>query len=315
MNITFAQLEYIIAVDTYRHFVTAAEKCFVTQPTLSMQIKKLEEQLGVIIFDRSKQPIIPTDVGKEIIAQSRTVVANAKKINDIILDYKDQVSGELKIGIIPTIAPYLLPKFIGSFINKYPNIKLSVKEMITDDIISSLQKDTLDAGILATPLNTQGIHEDPLYYEEFKLYVNKAHSLKDKNFIEINEISINDLWLLSSGNCFRNQSINLCHQNNENSRNSGFEYESGSLETLKKLVNTEGGATLLPDLATLDEPDNGRAQIKSIGASAHPVREISLVYTRNFAKMKLLSLLKESIKESVPKSMLEISNNEIINIS
>lgn len=143
--ITLTQLEYIVAVDEYRHFATAADNCFVTQPTLSMQIKKLEDDLGVIIFDRSRQPVVPTDIGQKLIAQARAVLASTQRIKEIINEEKQEVAGTLKIGIIPTLAPYLLPIFIGDYIRRYPAVKVEVEELVSEEIIKRLKRDTLDA--------------------------------------------------------------------------------------------------------------------------------------------------------------------------
>src|SRR5690554_4332705 len=178
--ITLTQLEYIVAVDTYRHFGKAAESCFITQPTLSMQIKKLEEDLEVIIFDRSKQPLIPTDVGQRIIEQARVVLKESEQITNIVKEHKHEVSGMLRIGIIPTLAPYLLPVFIGRYKKQYPNIHIKVVEKTTNEIIKLLQKDLIDVGIVVTPLKEEKIIEKPVFYEEMLVYVNPENELYHK---------------------------------------------------------------------------------------------------------------------------------------
>jgi LysR family hydrogen peroxide-inducible transcriptional activator len=203
--ISLIQLEYIVAVDTYRHFVTAAEKCFVTQPTLSMQVKKMEEELGVIIFDRTKQPVETTDIGIRIVEQARVILHESAKIRDIIQDHFDTVSGELKIGIIPSLAPYLLPLFIGSLAKKYPDLEIQVKELITDEVVEELKKGLIDVGIIVTPLKEEGILEKPLFYEGIKIYTNPQHSFIKQMEIDLNEIESPDIWLLSQGHCFRHQ--------------------------------------------------------------------------------------------------------------
>ncbi|WP_297096018.1 LysR substrate-binding domain-containing protein, partial [uncultured Draconibacterium sp.] len=208
--ITLTQLEYIVAVDTHRHFGKAAESCFITQPTLSMQIKKLEEDLEIIIFDRSKQPLIPTDVGVRIIEQARVVLKQAEEINNIVKDHKNQVSGMLRIGIIPTLAPYLLPIFVGNYKKKYPNIFIKVVEATTENIINLLHKDLIDVGILVTPLHEEKILEKPLFYEEMLIYANSGHKLHKQKEITVEDIATPEIWLLSDGHCFRDQVINLC---------------------------------------------------------------------------------------------------------
>ena len=186
--VSLIQLEYIVAVDTYRHFATAADKCFVTQPTLSMQIKKMEEDLGVIIFDRSKQPVVPTLAGEKIIEQARDVLAESKKIEQIARESKDIMTGELHIGVIPTISPYLLPRFSGEFRRKFPGVDLKVKEMVTERIAESLLKGTIDVGILVTPLNEKGVFEMPLYYEEMLIYSSKNHPYNKQQVVNVTQI-------------------------------------------------------------------------------------------------------------------------------
>lgn len=309
--VTLIQLEYIVAVDTYRHFASAAESCHVTQPTLSMQIKKLEEQLGVTIFDRSRQPVIPTDVGAAIIAQARTILKENQKLDGIIMQYRQQVAGELKVGIIPTLAPYLLPRFVGNLVRTYPDIKLHVQEMLTEQILKALHKDLLDVGILVTPLHDASVIEKPLFYEEIKLYLNPRHPFVEEEKIELEDIARPDLWLLSKGHCFRSQVMNLCSSYQQQDPTLPIIYESGSLETLRKLVDVEGGFTLLPELAIQDLPDDRKWQIRSF-SSNQPVREVSLVYTRNFAKAKLLKILGEHIKNSVPEEMAGAEKGNVV---
>lgn len=177
---TITQLEYIVAVDTYRSFVAAADKCFVTQPTLSMQVQKLEDTLGVKIFDRSKQPVTPTEIGIEIITQARIMLSESEKIKEIITDRQKELSGELKVGIIPTIAPYILPKILHGFIEKYPQVKLIVWEQTTEQIIAQLKLGVIDCGILSTPLHESTLTEVPVFYENFVAYVSKNSKLSKK---------------------------------------------------------------------------------------------------------------------------------------
>jgi LysR family hydrogen peroxide-inducible transcriptional activator len=304
--ITITQLEYIVAVDTYRHFATAAEKCFITQPTLSMQIKKLEEYLDITIFDRSKQPIIPTDVGSRIIEQARIILGETKKVGEIIKDHKNTVEGNLKIGIIPTLAPFLLPMFIGDYIRKYPAIKVEVEEMVSEDIIKSLKKDKIDVGVFVTPAKDEKIRERPLFYEEMMIYAHKDHPLLKKPIVEVKDIATPEIWMLSDGHCFRNQVINLCEMHDLQHQELPFEFESNSLETLMKIVDREGGFTLIPELATQYLPAEKIKQVKKF-TNIHPLREVSLVYSRHYSKNKLLDLLADQIKNIIPNSYL---NNE-----
>ena len=310
LAITLTQLEYIIAVDTYRHFVTASEKCFVTQPTLSMQIKKLEDELGVIIFDRTKQPIVPTEIGAKIIEQARVTLSAGKKIAELIKEDSETISGELTIGIIPSLAPYLLPRFIGSFTEKYPMVKVKIVELMTEEIVFQLKKDMIDVGILVTPLSEAGVIEKPLFYEKMVLYIHANHPLAKKKVLKTTDIATPDLWLLSKGHCFRSQVLNLCSYQRSAQSELPFEYESGSLETLKKFVEKEGGFTLLPELAIDDSGKHTDTRIKQFDVT--PLREVSFAYTRNYSKKKLLELLETEIKKSVPKAMLTRERGNVV---
>ncbi len=308
--VTIAQLEYIVAIDTYRHFVTAAERCFVTQPTLSMQIKKLEEHLGVTIFDRSKQPIIPTDIGVKIIEQARIVLTEHKKINEVVDEFNSTLSGDLTIGVIPSLSPYLLPLFIGNLTSNYPHINVTVVELLTEDIISKLKNDTIDVGILVTPLNETSIIESPIFYEKMLLFANKSHELATKQSLSTSEITTEGLWLLGKGHCFRSQVVNLCSYQDEHNDEAMFKFESGSLETIKKIIETEGGYTLLPELAINNcNPQN---TIIRHFDSETPVREVGLVYSRNHAKKRMLEALKTTIEQSVPQELLNAKRGQVV---
>ena len=297
--ITLTQLEYIVAVDTYRHFGRAAESCFITQPTLSMQIKKLEEDLEIIIFDRSRHPLLPTDVGQRIIDQARIVLKQNEEINNIVKDHKNQVSGLIRIGIIPTMAPYLLPIFIGNYKKKYPNIFIKVVEETTDNIVKLLNKDLIDVGILATPLKEEKISEKPIFYEEMLIYANPSHPIHKLKEITVKDIATPEIWLLSDGHCFRDQVINLCSFLGTTDSQLPFHFEAGSLETLMNIVDREGGLTLIPELAKLTMSEKKLANVKSF-SNIKPLREVSLVYSRHFAKYKLINLLWREIRESIP---------------
>lgn len=309
--ITLTQLEYIVAVDTHRHFGKAAEACFITQPTLSMQIKKLEEDLEIIIFDRSKQPLIPTDVGIRIIEQARIVLKQAEEINNIVKDHKNQVSGMLRIGIIPTLAPYLLPIFVGNYKKKYPNIFIKVVEATTENIINLLHKDLIDVGVLVTPLNEEKILEKPLFYEEMLIYANSEHKLHSQKTITIEDIATPEIWLLSDGHCFRDQVVNLCSFLGTTDSKLPFHFEAGSLETLMNIVDREGGITLIPELAKATMSQKRAYNVENF-TNIKPLREVSLVYSRHYAKHKLINLLWKEIKESVPKELQDENRGTIV---
>jgi len=309
--ITLTQLEYVVAVDTYRHFGRAAENCFITQPTLSMQIKKLEEDLEIIIFDRSRHPLLPTDVGQRIIDQARIVLKQNEEINNIVKDHKNQVSGLIRIGIIPTMAPYLLPIFIGNYKRKFPNIFIKVVEETTDNIVKLLNKDLIDVGVLATPLKEEKIIEKPIFYEEMLIYANSSHPLHKKKEITVKDIATPEIWLLSDGHCFRDQVINLCSFLGTTDSQLPFHFEAGSLETLMNIVDREGGLTLIPELAKIGMSEKRLANVKSF-TNFTPLREVSLVYSRHFAKYKLINLLWREIMDCIPPELQDKKRGTVV---
>ncbi len=309
--ITLTQLEYIVAVDTYRHFGKAAESCFITQPTLSMQIKKLEEELEIIIFDRSKHPLIPTDVGQRIIDQARVILKQSEEIDNIVKEHKNQVTGLLRIGIIPTLAPYLLPIFIGKYKKKYPHILIKVVEQTTENIVNLLNRDLIDVGILVTPLKEEKIIEKSLFYEEMLIYANPENKLHKQKKITLQDIATPEIWLLSDGHCFRDQVVNLCSFLGTVDSQLPFHFEAGSLETLMNIVDREGGITLIPELAKFSmSPD--RAKNVRAFTNTRPLREVSLVYSRHFAKHRLINLLGREIKEDIPEELQDEKRGTIV---
>jgi len=308
---TLVQLEYIVAVDTYRSFVTAAEKCFVTQPTLSMQIQKLEDNLGVKLFDRSKQPVIPTDIGQQVIEQARMVLAESAKLQEVIAVHKNELAGELKIGVIPTIAPYLLPKVIMNFTEKYPKVQLSIWEYTTEQIIHNLKIGLLDCGVLSTPLEDKSLQEIPLFYENFVVYASSSSSISAKKNIHADDINIEETWLLNEGHCMRNQVLNICKKKNPGNGIKSFEYNTGSVETLKRMVDLNAGITILPEMSLSDFSEEQMKKVKHF-ASPVPAREISIVTHRNFLKRTLINSLKKEILEITPQDMLNSANKALM---
>jgi LysR family hydrogen peroxide-inducible transcriptional activator len=298
MNIQ--QLEYITAVDNFRHFVQAAEHCNVTQPTLSMMIKKLEEELGVKIFDRTKQPIIPTSIGRQIIDQGKVILQEAGRLAELARHYNGDLSGELKIGVIPTIAPYLLPRFVQAFIQQYPEIRLHISEMITEKIVSELKIGNLDMGIVASVSGDPALQEIPLYKERFYAYVSEKTVLYSKQYILPSDIDPNELWLLEEGHCFRTQIQKLCELSRNSTFGASFNYRSGSIETLMRMVDRSGGITILPELAVLELSEDRRKYIRSF-QYPEPTREVCLVVNRERVKTRLIDVFKACILEYVPK--------------
>ena len=309
--ITLTQLEYIVAIDEYRHFATAAEKCFVTQPTLSMQIKKLEDELGVIIFDRSRQPVVPTDLGAKLIEQARMTLSATQRIKEIIQEEQQEVEGTLKIGIIPTLAPYLLPVFIGPYIRKYPAVKVEVEELVSEEIIRRLKRDMLDVGLFVTPYHDEKIVERPVFYEEMLVYAHPDSELLKKKEVGHEDIVTSDIWMRGNGHCFRNQVVNLCEMSASQHKNLPFEFESNSLETLMRIVDVEGGFTLIPELALQYMSPEKKKQVRSI-ANTKPLREVSVIYSRHFTKQRLITLLCDEIKSVVPAHMLKRDRGMIV---
>lgn len=310
---TFVQLEYIVAVDTWRHFSTAAEKCFVTQPTLSMQIQKLEEEMGVRIFDRSKQPVLPTEAGIEIIAHARKILMEKEGMREIIEARKGELRGELRLAIIPTLAPFLIPLFIPDFYKKYPNVKLAVHELMTEYIVRYLREGRLDAAILATPLNESGLKEYPLFYEEFVVFTSPVHEIFGRERLQVSEIDSSQLWLMKEGHCFRSQVLNFCELNKNCESPLPFEYEAGSVETLLRLVELQQGITVLPELATVFMPENQRNMVRRF-TDPIPMREVSLVVSRDFVKQRLLQAVKDTLIAALPLKIKENKSEKIVPI-
>jgi LysR family hydrogen peroxide-inducible transcriptional activator len=310
---TLVQLEYLIALDTYRNFVVAAEKCFVTQPTLSMQIQKLEDSLGVKLFDRSKQPVVPTEIGVEIINQARVVVIENNKIKELISDKSGEIAGELKVGVIPTIAPYLLPQIISAFMNKYPKVQLMIWEYTTEQIIAELKNGLIDCGILATPLNQKSLIEIPLFYENFVAYISKSSSLVKKKTISADDIDVDELWLLNEGHCMRNQILNICQMKKSSQKAKFFEYNTDSVETLKRMVDVNNGITILPELSIANFSVKQLDRVRYF-KSPEPTREISIVTHRNYLKRQLIATLEKEVLDNIPKRMKTRKKKEVIEI-
>jgi len=310
---TITQLEYIVAVDTYKSFVLAAEKCFVTQPTLSMQVQKLEDTLGIKLFDRTRQPVTATEMGMEIIAQARITLSESYKIKEMVSDRQKELSGELKLGIIPTIAPYILPKIIARFIEKYPLVKLIVWEQNTAQIIQQLKLGTIDCGILSTPLHEATLTEIPVFYENFVAYVSKTSRLFKKKHIVPDEIDMEELWVLHEGHCMREQVLNICQRRKLTRGFQHFEYNTGSVDTLKRMVDQNNGATILPELALTDLTEKQLDKVRYF-KSPEPAREVSIVIQRNFLKRRMIEALKAEIIDAVPKKLRSKKKKEVMDI-
>ncbi len=306
---TITQLHYVLAIAEHRNFTKAAAKCFVTQPTLSTQIQKLEDELDILIFDRSKKPIELTDVGRKIVNQAKNIVAESERIQDIVDQQKGFVGGEFRLGIIPTVMPTLLPMFLKTFIKKFPKIKLKIEELTTEEIISRINDGHLDAAIAATPLQNDIIKERVLYFEPFVGYVPDDHKLSANQKLDVTDLDLNDILLLEDGHCFRDGVINLCKTLDE-SQSRTFQLESGSIETLIKLSDEGLGMTLLPYLHTIDLNDKMKSQLRHFNAPS-PAREVSIIYHKNELKMQIIDALHDVIS-GIIRGAIAFQNVEIV---
>jgi len=306
---TITQLKYALAIAEHKNFTKAAESCFVTQPTLSTQIQKLEDELDIVIFDRGKKPIQLTEVGRKIVYQARNIVDEADRIQDIVDQQKGFIGGEFRLGIIPTIMPTLLPMFLRNFIKKHPKVKLKIEELTTEEIISRINEGHLDAAIAATPLENDNIKERALYYEPFVAYIPENHRLKDKTQIKTSDLDIEDMLLLEDGHCFRDGVINLC-KTAMNIEDSKFQLESGSIETLIKLSNEGLGMTLLPYLHTLDVSEKLNSNLRHFQEPS-PAREVSIIYHKSELKMQIIDAL-HNVISGIIRGAIAFQNVEII---
>ena len=307
--ITLTQLEYILAVAKHGHFGKAAKECHITQPTLSQQIQKLETDLGTVIFDRSKKPILLTDAGSKLIEQAKVILTEVHKFSDLASQEPNTISGELSLGVIPTLAPYLLPLFLKDLSKKFPKLNLTVREMQTERIVEALENDRLDVGLLATPLNISQIEEYPLFYEPFYLYVATDHPLAKRSRIKQTDLKSEDIWLLTEGHCLRNQVLEICSLSKVGNHKKQVDFESGSIETLERLVDANGGYTLIPELA-LPFSKSKKAVVQSFERPI-PSRQVGLVYRRKQHKLQMIEALGEIIIASLPEEIRKLREKDL----
>lgn len=308
---TITQLEYVLAVDRERHFGRAAQACHVSQPSLSSQVQKLEEELGVVIFDRSKKPILVTEAGKDIISQAKIIVREHSKLESIADGTGHEPRGEFHLAVIPTLAPYLIPLFVAEFSKLYPKVYLKISEYKTDDIIKLLANDDIDAGILVTPLGDERIIERHLFFEPFYSYASCGHELLKKKSLTEKDLLSSDLWLLEEGHCFRDQVLKVCSLEHKNKVLQNVEFSSGNLETLKHLVKRSDGYTLLPELAVLELDDTEKEEHVRKFKKPAPTREVSLVHSRFFLKESIISSMEKIILDSLPKQIRSLKRKDI----
>ena len=308
---TLTQLAYILAVDKFRHFGKAARSGIVTQPTLSMQLQKLEDELGVVIFDRSKSPVLPTSEGERIINQARVVIREEKRLLDLVQQSKDELAGEFRLAVIPTLSTYILPLFLQDFVDKHPKLDLIIEESKTEEIVGLLTEDQMDAGLLVTPLNDDALIERALFYEPFYLFVAPEHPLAKRKKIREDDLDLKEIWLLNKGNCFRDQVLNICSEMKEEQEVGGsIRFESGNLETLKNMVLTSSGYTVLPHLAVSQLSAQRRKLIREFHPPV-PTREVSLVYARSVLKERVIDALEETILKKLPRVLEAIDPRDV----
>ncbi|MEM7550958.1 MAG: LysR substrate-binding domain-containing protein [Bacteroidota bacterium] len=314
MNFNRAQIQYLLAIDRFRSIMKASEHCHISQPSLSMQLKNIEESLGLILFDRTKQPLKVTEAGQRILDQAKQVLSEMEKIESIAQEEKGKIEGSLSIGIIPTLAPYLLPLFAGEFIIKYPDVEIRIHEDFTENICQQISLGNLDVGILVTPVRVEGIEERPIFYEEFYAYAGKdIHEKHPSNTISLQSLLINHIWLLEEGNCFRNQTFNLCGSNMIKEKYNNLKYQSGSLQTLINMVDVQGGFTLIPQLASNYLSENQAERLKFID-DKKAVREVSVIHPKRFAKTNLIEKLIKEIEIGVPDELMANKAQNLIEI-
>lgn len=306
---TLQQLEYILAVNQFRHFAKAAEYCRVTQPTLSAMIQKLEEELDTRIFDRSQQPVCPTPVGIHIIEQAQNILVQANRIKNIIEEEKHSLTGTFKLGILPTVAPYLLPRFFPQLMKKYPDLDIRVVEMKTNDIKKALQTGEIDAGIVASLAGMEELQQTPLFYEQFFAYVSREDALFNNEVIRTSDLNGEQLWLLDEGHCFRDQLVRFCQM--KSARASQLAYHLGSMETFMRMVESGKGVTFIPELSVLQLGDAQKELVRSFAIPC-PTRQVVLLTNKNFIRHTLLEVLVKEIKLSVPKEMLSLKATQAV---
>ena len=312
---TITQLEYVVAVATYKSFVAAAEKCFVTQPTLSMQIQKLEDELNIKLFDRNKHPIAITAMGETIVAQARIILAECEKINELIQNQQTTISGTFRIAVIPTIAPYILPSLLQEYSAAYPDVVLQVQELETDHIIKALRNNEIDAGLLSTPLNQNGIKEYPLFSEPLVAYFAEGEPALKKRMVSASDIALDRIWLLNEGHCLRNQILDLCSDHVEKLQGQRpYRYDSSNVETLRKMVDKNKGLTVLPEFATFEFGEDKMERVRYF-EDPEPVREISMVTSDHFVKQTLLQSVMDTVLKLVPEKMrVQKTNRKVLRI-
>ena len=307
MNIQ--QLEYLIAVDKYKHFGNAAQACFITQPTLSAMIQKFEDEMDVKIFDRTTHPIRTTDVGAQLIIEAKRVIDAINELKSKANLLNNILAGKLNLGIIPTVSGFILPTEIFEFLKNHPKIELNVKEMTTENIIKALKSGELDAGIISTPYSAANeFYHDFLFNEELMLYTSDdSEDQKKDSFVIPEKIDVQKVWLLEEGNCLRTQFENICELRENTVTPKNLEFVASNINTLIQLVDKLGGMSILPELAIEQLAENQQKKVKRF-RTPFPYREISVIYYKPTYKQKILDELILFIADSL-KSKLNYNKN------
>lgn len=307
-SMTLTQLNYILAVDRCRNFAQAAKTCFVTQPTLSMQIQKLEDYLQIIIFDRSKSPVVPTPMGMKVLEYARKVIQNSQQLEELSKSLRGEVSGEFIIAVIPTLAPYILPLFVQQFVKEFPEVELKIFEHQTDEIIKLLKEGKIDGALLAVPLEEKDLVEEHLFNEPFRIFLSPSHPHLNKKSMDEKDLNTKDAWLLKEGHCMRAQALQLCQYRKDGSEKHLF-FEAGSLETLINMVKASEGFTVLPYLACVNMSVSDQKNLRDF-KGAVPVRDIAFVTGPMSMKKSIEKALIKVILKSIPKELKKASSKQ-----
>ena len=288
-QVTLAQMRYAAAVDESRSFRQAAQRCHVSQSGLSMQIQKLEQLLGLALFDRSKKPIMVTPEGERALLQMKLILRETQRLGQVVAQ-DEEPAGRFRLGVIPTLSPTVLPRCLGEFVRQYPRVELAIEELETEAIIARLRADTLDAGLAATPLAIVGLHERELGRETLLAYLPPGDPLARKKSVHQRDLEARQLWVMPEGHCFRSQVLSFC-KTSTGARSGPIHFESGSFETLIRLVDDGLGATILPALTAANlAPERREAQLRPFTAP-QPVRAIGLVTARTDLRRKVCDAL------------------------
>lgn len=302
-------LQYIIAVAETRHFGRAADRCYVSQPTLSGQIKKLEEELGVIIFERTNRSVEVTPIGEEIIVHARQMMEQADAIQQLAMAFQDPLAGPLRIGAIPTLSPYLMPLILKPLKTRYPQMRLVLSEEITEVLLGRLRNHEIDAALLATEVEGVDLQVMPLFDEPFWLAHPRKHSLYNKEEITQADLENTPLLLLSEGHCLARQAMEVCHMKARTEQGEMADLRASSLETLLQLVGAGFGSTLVPALAVRGSWTTDTGVIARALNLKDAYRTVSMVFRNTFPRIAALQAFSQIIRDNLPNTVFLLEKN------